>query len=290
MTGKRITVEECARRILQREIDRPVIRHDDGSEPGMYDLRIGPADAPNVAIECVGAVDPTRTETWNVGPARGPLSLALRGDWYVKLLPHSRLKDILRRIEDVLRAAEEAQVEDHTSVDLYLKHRNPRLFAVLDDLNIASIYRLCLRGRGTVFLGMTGIGGAVDPSGHAVPGWISEFLRAPERADVLVKLSASGAAERHVFVAVAFAGVPWPVESYLGTCTDSLPIDAPDAPPPVSAVGIMYGRRGLRWDGRKWTFFDATVPPERDQCAVPNRTGAPERESQDEERESELGG
>ena len=37
--------------------------NDDGSAPGMYDLRVGPANAPQVAIECVGAVDQTFTET-----------------------------------------------------------------------------------------------------------------------------------------------------------------------------------------------------------------------------------
>jgi hypothetical protein len=64
--GKRIKAsEEFARRIVERELKRPVVINDDNSAPGMYDLHIGPADAPEVAIECVGAVDQTYTEKWN---------------------------------------------------------------------------------------------------------------------------------------------------------------------------------------------------------------------------------
>jgi hypothetical protein len=37
-----------------------------------------PADAPEVAVECVGAVDKTYTETWNIGPAKGPLQVRVR--------------------------------------------------------------------------------------------------------------------------------------------------------------------------------------------------------------------
>ncbi len=72
--------EEWARRIVEKELRRSVVVNDDNSRPGMYDLRIGPAYAPELAVECVGAVDATRTETWNVGPSKGPLELALRGD------------------------------------------------------------------------------------------------------------------------------------------------------------------------------------------------------------------
>jgi hypothetical protein len=256
----RLTVEECAGRILQREIGCAVRLNDDGSAPRMYDLRVGDLRFPDVAVECVGAVDRVRTETWNVGPARGLLSLNLHGDWGVQLRPHARVKPILAVLEALLRNCEQAGLEWFTHVDAFLNHREPDLFAALNALNIASVHCACAEGTGTVYLGMTGFGGAVDTEGRAVAGWISEFLRAPDQEDVLLKLRASGAAECHAFVAVSFGGVPWPVESYLGTHTDHLPDTAPDLPPPVSAVWIMYGRNGVRWDGKGWCFFDATVP------------------------------
>jgi len=51
----------------------------------MYDLRIGTVEAPDVAIECVGAVDPVRAETWNAGPGKGPLRLTVKGDWIINI-------------------------------------------------------------------------------------------------------------------------------------------------------------------------------------------------------------
>lgn len=95
--------EEWARRILEKELKRNVVVNDDGSTPGMYDLRIGPADAPEMAVDCVGAVDPSFTETWNVGPARGPLELAITGDWFITLTPRARIKAIEQRVEPLLR-------------------------------------------------------------------------------------------------------------------------------------------------------------------------------------------
>ena len=64
----------------------------------MYDLRFGPADVPEVAVECVGAVDRIRTETWNVVPAKGPLELALRGAWSITLTPSAQVKAIRKSI------------------------------------------------------------------------------------------------------------------------------------------------------------------------------------------------
>jgi hypothetical protein len=55
--------EDWARRVVQHALNRDVQIHDDNSQPSMYDLRIGPADAPEVAIECVRAVNRTYTET-----------------------------------------------------------------------------------------------------------------------------------------------------------------------------------------------------------------------------------
>lgn len=237
-----------------------MVLHDTGRKPGLYDLRVGNTDSPDIAIECVGAVDAVRTETWNIGPARGPLSLNLTGDWHVVLKPNARVKEIRRRLEEVLRLCEAAAIDGFTPVDWSLKHHHPQVFAALDALQIESIARFREPGTGQVHLGMTGTGGAVDPQGRAVPGWIEEFLRAPGQKDVIAKLERSGAVQRHVFVGVSFMGVPWPVESYLGTSTDHLPETSPALPLSLDAVWTMYGRRGLRWDGFNWTFFDAIVP------------------------------
>jgi hypothetical protein len=260
MRQSRITFEECARRILQRELGRPVVLHDDGRRPGLYDLRVGDETAPDIAIECVGAVDSARVETWNIGPAQGPLALNVAGDWDVVLRPNARVKEIKKGLEKALQDCELAHVTGFTPVDWWLERQNPRIYAVLEALRIDSIACFRESGTGQVHLGMTGTGGAVDPYGSAVPGWIEEFLNAPDPRDVIRKLELSGAVRRHVFVGVAFVGVPWPVESYLGTRTDHAPTGSPALPSCVDAVWIRHGRRGLHWDGSSWRLFDAIVP------------------------------
>jgi hypothetical protein len=250
--------EEWARRIVEKELKRSVTIHDNGSAPGMYDLRIGQVDAPDVAIECVGAVDPTFTETWNIGPAKGPLELSITGDWNITITAMARVKVIKQRVESLLLELEDQGIEN-VHVDHWLKWRDAALFDELESLGIthASCYRV--QGTGKVHLGMPGIGGAVDVHGGAVPEWVGGFLRDSARQDVLSKLQRSGAMDRHAFLIVTFAGAPWPVESYLTGELDQLPSQAPDLPPPVTGVWIVsgMGRRGLRWDGNTWQLFDA---------------------------------
>jgi hypothetical protein len=258
-----IEPEECARRILQRELGRPVVLNDDGRRQHMYDLRVGLETRPDIAIECVGAVDSQRTETWNIGPGRGSFTIPLDGDWNVVLRPDANVKRIRAELLGFLQECRNSGLEGYTHVDAFLHVRNPSLFEHLRRLRIDSIG--CYHpGTGRVFLGMTGLGGAVDPTGKEVPKWIGTFLRAADREDVLLKLSQSGAAECHVFVPVSFGGVPWLVESYLGTETELLPAESPDLPTPVDAVWLTYGRKGLRWDGDVWRFFDPVVPALRE--------------------------
>jgi len=255
-----MTVEERARIIIERELRREVVLHDDGSEPGMYDLRVGERDTPEIAIECVGAVDPEWTETWNVGPARGAWRLDLSGDWRVVLRLGARVKKVRHRIQAVLRGFEDRGVRGFVPVDFRLKRAHPDLAQELLDLEIDSINRYRVLGKGDVSLGLTGTGGPVDRHGLAVPSWIVSFLGATERKDVLAKLRRSGAGECHVYVPVAPLGVPWAVESYLSTDTARLPSETPMLPSPISRVWITYGVTGLRWDGQSWGFFDALVP------------------------------
>jgi hypothetical protein len=48
--------------MLEKDLRRDVALKDDGSMPSIYDLRVGAANAPEVAVECVGAIDPSFTE------------------------------------------------------------------------------------------------------------------------------------------------------------------------------------------------------------------------------------
>jgi hypothetical protein len=250
--------EQWARRILEKELKRDVTMNDDGSAPGMYDLRIGLAGAPEMAIECVGAVDQIWTETWNVGPAEGPLQLSITGDWRIVIARESKVKKIRQRVEGLLRELEDRGVHN-VRVDHLLKRYDGELFNELESLGITRAYCFRLPGTGEVHLGMSRIAGAVDAQGGTVQEWIGGFLLSPQRKDVLDKLDNSGAAERHVFVLVDFGGAPWSVLSYLSRNIEHPPVAEPNLPSPVTGVWIasLFGTQGIRWDGTEWRLFQA---------------------------------
>src|SRR5688572_27892986 len=158
-------VERWARRLVEEELEQTVELNDDQSAPSMYDLRVGPKLAPVLAVECVGAVDEVRVETWNVGPAKGPWFLPLEGDWTVCLLRTARITELRHRLGGILRLCEELGIGASLHVDWILKRTHPDLFAEFEDLGIdwAGCYRR--QGQGKVSFTMEGIGGWVDTEG-----------------------------------------------------------------------------------------------------------------------------
>jgi hypothetical protein len=249
--------ENWARQIVEKELNAPTVINDDGSAPGMYDLRIGPAHAPQVAIECFQAVDEAFTETWNIGPARGPLQLSLKSNWIVEVSTKARIKKFKQHIEPILQELENRGIYN-LLVDHHLKWQDSTLFGKLSSLDVTHAVCYELPGTGKVELGLPGIGGAVDERGGAVPSWISDLLRKPKYQDVLRKLERSGATEQHAFVFVGFVGAPWEVESYLARDINHTPTQPPDLPFPLTGVWIISeaAKWGLRWDGKTWRLFD----------------------------------
>lgn len=252
-----MTVEIWAQEICQRELRQEVVIHDDGTEPSMYDLRVGPRAAPEIAIECVRAVDDVREELWNVGPRRGALTLEIAGDWTVGLMREARMKR-LKGLDAILRDCEGMGIRN-VHVDWRLRMTYANLFAQFERLSVA--WANCFRphGSGKVYLTLDSIGGMVDEEGLAVVDWIGDFLRCKAQADVLSKLAASNASERHVVVPVGWGGAPWQVESYLTDGLSRLPTGVPPLPEPVTSVWIVsvQATHGIRWDGSKWHRFDA---------------------------------
>jgi hypothetical protein len=146
--------EEWARRIVEKELRRSVVVNDDGSRPGMYDLRIGPADAPELAVECVRAMDQTRAETGSVAQSKGPLKLALRGDWIIVHTPSARINPIKKRLEPLLRELEDREIS-RFSVHRMSRWRDTSLVEELESLSVVSGSCYRLSGTGKVSLRMT---------------------------------------------------------------------------------------------------------------------------------------
>lgn len=177
MSQSRTAREELPRRIFERALGRAVVIHDDNSQPNMVDLRVGPADAPEIAIECTGAVDPVFTETWNIGPARGPLQLNVGGNWSVYITHSANIKSIKKHLGRILEHLG-TQHERSVRADQPLKYSDPDLFRELDLLGIESISCYEWPGHGKAHLSMNGTGGFGGYTGEEIPEWLGVFLRA----------------------------------------------------------------------------------------------------------------
>ena len=254
--------EDWARRIVQNALNRDVHIHDDNSQPSMYDLRIGPADTPEVAIECVGAVNRTYTETWNVGPAKGSLTLPVTGNWIVEISPTAQIKkNVMPRLPLFLTELERRGV-GAISHNHWLPPTDETMLVEMDSIGITHASRYSAPYSGKVYLTMPGTGGCVDDTGSKLPKWLGDFLRDPAQADVLSKLQRAGTKNCHAFVFATFQGVPWAVESYLTGSLTAVPDDPPDLPPPVTEAWVVsgFGDKGLHWNGNAWRIVATRGP------------------------------
>ena len=230
----------------------------------MYDLRVGPEASPDIAIEVTGAVDRKFAQTWNSGPAKGPKQWPLVGDWAVQLEIRADLKAIDEQLPFVLQRLESQNFEGGLPVDHLLRRHDRATWDLLNGLGIDFVTCFRSSGSGEVTFAMAGQGGVIDSSGASLPGWVTAWLRAPGQNDILKKLAATTAPERHVFIPVDLHGAGWPVESYLLTWHGErrLPSDPPDLPEPVTAVWLAstMADQGVRWDGQRWSSFVARSP------------------------------
>jgi hypothetical protein len=262
----RVRPEEVrAQQLIAETLGLDVHVHDDGSANSMYDLRIGPADRPLAAIEVVGAVDFHFTRTWNTGAARGPMTGLGKADWLLFLADGAVVERLRRNLGALVRRMESAGWHEQEGRHDLPIDRKDRLAQDLHSAGVNAVYCIATAGSGTVQFGQDGDAGSADHLGATVGPWISEFLRHDERADVLSKLQASGAAERHVFVHVDFKGAPFATWNYLAGPIDSLPASEPDLPPGVDQVWIWSGMStrdraalGIRWTGTSWSAFPRT--------------------------------
>lgn len=248
------TFERWAAAVVENELGAKTELNDDRSKNGMYDLRIGSATNPEYAIECVGAVDSVAIETWNIGPAKGPIQTELKGDWLISIARNTRVNNLRKEIFGLLDQCEKEGLVDYTPVDWQLKKINRELSDKLESLGILSINRFRFPGQGLVHMSMDGCGGAVSQDGVAFVNWIGSFLRDRDQKDVLEKLERSQAIHRHVFIPIVMEGAPWSVMSYfIGDMP--VPDTTPDLPETVDGVWVVFQNRGIRYAEGKWHIF-----------------------------------
>lgn len=228
-----------------------VRQHDDGSRQAMHDLDAMLPDG-RAAVEVTACADGEAIETWNLMNRDGYWTLpGLVRQWAVSVLPSARIKDLSRSLAAVLAEAERDGlwvVEDRLTA-LGVAHAH-----AFDGDYAGRVYL-------TISLSSERSGGAVPETGDHLAVWAGEWLREPGQSDVLNKLAASGARERHVFTFLpGFTSAPFAVQWMLMNTEPALPTIVPDLPNPVTHFWVCSGwatPTGLRWsqaDG--WQHFE----------------------------------
>ncbi|EOW9280375.1 TPA: hypothetical protein PX780_003709 [Vibrio cholerae] len=248
--------EGLAKEIISRELRMPVELHDNGSESGMFDLRIGSKIAPLYAIECVGAVERKAMETWNIGPGKEVLSCGSSSNWIVSITKTTNIKYLKKQLPEVICLLESLKFVGNIYVDSYLELAHEGLFNRLHKLGITSVDKCKDSGDGKIYLTMDcENGGPINQNGNALAEWVGDFLRASPNSDVIKKLVNSGAQKKHVFIKIVSDHVPWDIESYFyGEMLN--PSISPILPAPVDGVWIILNGKGIKYVDHNWCVFE----------------------------------
>lgn len=247
--------------MVREALQVPVCHHDDGSAPSMYDL-VAHLGGRLAAIEVVAAADAGAVELWNLMNGNGRWTdQRLSGGWAVTVRPGARWQILRTELPDLLLAAENAGVKEFRS------ERDRPMTPLGSQAAALAVIRAVQGGTefpGSIYPTFEPSAGFSD-SGATLVAWIGDYLRLPTTRDVLGKLEASGADERHAFVFVpGFSTAPLPVEMLLMGSEPGVPVDPPDLPDPVTHIWVASTWNspvGLRWGPEGWRHFDKLVEP-----------------------------
>jgi hypothetical protein len=234
--------EEWARLIIQSHLGREVIGHDDGSTASLYDLRIGPAERPDAAIEVSRVQDTVDTLVWKKGPEKGVRHWATEGNWVIFISGQTKVKNLQHRLEPILSRLNERCIQ-HLPVDENLSQNDPALYSSVHSLGISEILAIPGAASGRVILTMNGQsspkGAMVNTTGQGIAEWLADYLRGENRRDNLAKLGRSAAREHHIFLILTLAGTPFVVSSYFLSFADTPADEAPDKRPPSQVAHFV---------------------------------------------------
>jgi hypothetical protein len=245
-------IEEFDRKVVEKALGLSVVINDDQSQDSMYDLRVGPNDSVDFAIECVRATDPQLRAVFGALRRRPPLTGLFSFHWTIELGRNANVKNLYKQLPTIL-AELETHGLDSTHDRAGFLPRHHFLLDELEALGVSYAYRNPHKTAKIIFLPPAS-GGAVDEYGESVPQWINEFLCRDRNADVISKLRRAKATRKEVFIRADEYGVPWSVASYLTDDFTYLPATDPIIPDGINGVWLIYGSRGLRFDGASWNF------------------------------------
>jgi hypothetical protein len=255
--------EEWVRGVVASTLETRVEQYDDGSRPGMHDLRIVRGDG-DEALEVTAAADPAAIQLWKLlnGAERRWIVPTLAGGWRVELTPTANAKRILRELPSLLAELERRGVEELES-----DYLSGPLVHQVRQLGITAASQGPTDYPGSIYPLIDQKRWILPPTASprvSVSSWITGFLSAPERSDVRRKLARSGADRRHAFILVpAFSIVPVNVVRILIHDDEPEQLPPPNIPSEVTDVWVastLALGSGVRWsaDGG-WERFSTKL-------------------------------
>lgn len=270
--------EERVRRSLEQDLGVPVMAHDDGSAPGMYDLEIRYPDRSAAPVEVSSTVSgellSTMTQLEKKADGGWYPSTSLSRVWLVRTLPAVRVRGLGPAVEQHLQVLEAARVwRFHASIASAAAIA-ARLAGVLVSpaeaaqkallglgvLNAESYVPLGGRDAPGFAVTVHGGGGSWGGTAEAVVDWIMEFVRDGNRTDNLTKLASASAGEAHLAVTASISGVDFAVWRAVEDTDGSgvVPRTVPILPSPLTHLWLFSpgGPTGLAWQtGVGWRRF-----------------------------------
>jgi hypothetical protein len=221
---------------------------DDGSRPGLCDLKLSRDDEVVGVVEVTAAADGQLLALQKLVP-RGWREPNLTGDWMVTVLPSARNKTLRRELPVLLR-----DLESNGATALCLS----------DDLTCDHAARLRVIAAHQNRPGSPGNisvtveppaerSGAIVPStGDGLADWLGRWVREPDQSDNLRKLAHSTATERHLFVLIpGSTTAPFTATYVLVRDTGPLPTFPVSLPPEITEIWVMS--TWDRGDGFRWS-------------------------------------
>jgi hypothetical protein len=262
--------EQWARACVQHAIqDCTVELHDDGSVPGMYDLKIVYADGSTGAVEVTAAADAGRVELWREVRKRDLIRQEpdLVGGWLVRVLRSARVRDLDRDLAPLLRELE----RDGRPVVHGVKGSRDSLEAKTASLGIIEAFQSATDRKGSIYVmppegALEQMGGYAPLTGDPLAEWLGDWANDPSRSDNVRKLRSADTAERHLFILVpGFTAAPFAVNDLLISPEAPMPTIPPGLPAGVTDVWVMStwdSGGGFRWSSETgWTRFTKVPPP-----------------------------
>jgi len=243
--------------------------HDDGTMPGMYDLKIVYPGGPAGAVEVTTAVDDERLELWQEVHKRALIRQqpGLIGGWLVRILHSARARDLDKQLGRLLR---ELELDGRPGVR-GIKGSTDPLEALAFSLGIIEAVQSPTDRKGSIYVvppeaSREPVGGYAPLTSDPLAIWLGEWTSEPIRADNISKLLNAGIAERHLFIVVrSITTVPFAVTDLLISLGAPLPTVPPALPAGISDVWVMSSwdtGDGFRWSSEiGWARFTKVPPP-----------------------------